>query len=99
MGLKPFGAREQETVGAISNFLRRRHALALHLRRAFLAPRHLLWHKAASSCGPGATLFSTCTNLCKNMIGAGLLNTSIAFKYSSVLGGLLAIVFSMFVSL
>jgi len=46
----------------------------------------------------GASIASTCINLCKNMIGAGLLNVCIAFKYSSVLGGLLAMLFSTFVS-
>lgn len=46
----------------------------------------------------GASITSTCINLCKNMIGAGLLNVCIAFKYSSVLGGLLAMIFSSFVS-
>jgi len=45
----------------------------------------------------GSTLQSTVINLLKNMVGAGLLNVCIAFKYSSVVGGLLAMTLSSFV--
>lgn len=45
----------------------------------------------------GSSIVSTVINLLKNMVGAGLLNVCIAFRYASVIGGLLAMVFSAFV--
>jgi len=45
----------------------------------------------------GSTVAATVINLLKNMVGAGLLNVCIAFKYASVLGGLLVALFSAFV--
>jgi len=42
----------------------------------------------------GATILTTCINLLKNMVGAGLLNVPVAFMYSSVLGGVLDMVLS-----
>eukprot|EP00425_Heterocapsa_triquetra_P001636 CAMPEP_0195062304 /NCGR_PEP_ID=MMETSP0448-20130528/8958_1 /TAXON_ID=66468 /ORGANISM="Heterocapsa triquestra, Strain CCMP 448" /LENGTH=417 /DNA_ID=CAMNT_0040092971 /DNA_START=77 /DNA_END=1330 /DNA_ORIENTATION=+ len=48
--------------------------------------------------GKGSSMNATIINLLKNMVGAGLLNVCIAFKYSSVLGGLFAMAFSAFVS-
>merc|ERR1719464_1884814 len=45
----------------------------------------------------GSTVTATVINLLKNMVGAGLLNVCIAFKYASVLGGLLVALFSAFV--
>jgi len=44
----------------------------------------------------GATITATVVNLLKNMVGAGLLNVCIAFKYSSVLGGVMAMALSAF---
>jgi len=44
----------------------------------------------------GATITATCINLLKNMVGAGLLNVCIGFQYSSVLFGLVDMVFSSF---
>eukprot|EP00421_Protoceratium_reticulatum_P008306 CAMPEP_0168372318 /NCGR_PEP_ID=MMETSP0228-20121227/8221_1 /TAXON_ID=133427 /ORGANISM="Protoceratium reticulatum, Strain CCCM 535 (=CCMP 1889)" /LENGTH=424 /DNA_ID=CAMNT_0008385225 /DNA_START=79 /DNA_END=1353 /DNA_ORIENTATION=+ len=46
----------------------------------------------------GSTVSATVVNLLKNMVGAGLLNVCIAFKYASVVGGLLVMAFSAFVS-
>lgn len=46
----------------------------------------------------GATIAATVINLLKNMVGAGLLNVCIAFKYSSVVGGIFAMMFSAFIS-
>jgi len=45
----------------------------------------------------GSTVAATVINLLKNMVGAGLLNVCIAFKYASVLGGMLVALFSAFV--
>jgi len=45
----------------------------------------------------GSTVGATVVNLLKNMVGAGLLNVCIAFKYSSVLGGVFIMMFSSFV--
>lgn len=45
----------------------------------------------------GSSIVSTVINLLKNMVGAGLLNVCIAFQYSSVIGGLFAMIFSAFV--
>mmetsp|Transcript_7069 Transcript_7069/g.15222 ORF Transcript_7069/g.15222 Transcript_7069/m.15222 type:complete len:415 (-) Transcript_7069:154-1398(-) len=45
----------------------------------------------------GSTVLATVINLLKNMVGAGLLNVCIAFKYASVLGGMLVMLFSAFV--
>lgn len=45
----------------------------------------------------GSTVSATVINLLKNMVGAGLLNVCIAFKYASVLGGVLVMCFSAFV--
>jgi len=42
----------------------------------------------------GATIMTTCINLLKNMVGAGLLNVPVAFMYSSVLGGILDMILS-----
>jgi len=44
----------------------------------------------------GADITATCINLLKNMVGAGLLNVCVAFKYASVLGGLLDMILSAF---
>mmetsp|Transcript_31642 Transcript_31642/g.90812 ORF Transcript_31642/g.90812 Transcript_31642/m.90812 type:complete len:427 (-) Transcript_31642:159-1439(-) len=46
----------------------------------------------------GSTVSATVINLLKNMVGAGLLNVCIAFKYASVAGGLLVMAYSAFVS-
>jgi sodium-coupled neutral amino acid transporter 11 len=46
----------------------------------------------------GATIVTTCINLLKNMVGAGLLNVPVAFMYSSVLGGLLDMILSSFLA-
>lgn len=46
----------------------------------------------------GSTVPATCINLLKNMIGAGLLNVCVGFKYASVLGGTLVMIFSAFIS-
>jgi len=45
----------------------------------------------------GSTVTATVINLLKNMVGAGLLNVCIAFKYASVLGGVLVMVLSAFI--
>lgn len=42
----------------------------------------------------GATIPTTVINLLKNMVGAGLLNVCVAFKYSSVIGGVLSMALS-----
>lgn len=44
----------------------------------------------------GADVPTTIVNLLKNMVGAGLLNVCIAFKYASVLGGLFDMLISCF---
>jgi amino acid permease len=44
----------------------------------------------------GADIQTTCINLLKNMVGAGLLNVCIAFKYASVVGGLINMLISCF---
>lgn len=45
----------------------------------------------------GATVAATVINLLKNMVGAGLLNVCVAFRYASVVGGVLVMLYSAFV--
>lgn len=44
-----------------------------------------------------STVTATVINLLKNMVGAGLLNVCIAFKFASVLGGIVIMMYSAFV--
>eukprot|EP00927_Polykrikos_kofoidii_P007653 TRINITY_DN13147_c0_g1_i1.p1 TRINITY_DN13147_c0_g1~~TRINITY_DN13147_c0_g1_i1.p1 ORF type:complete len:451 (-),score=65.53 TRINITY_DN13147_c0_g1_i1:142-1437(-) len=67
------------------------------LRRVTKSPLPRGSEEAQISKKAGATMTGTIINLLKNMIGAGLLNVCIAFKYSSVVGGLFAMLFCSFV--